>query len=117
MLLDPGQVCDDPALLHHLFVTYDMRWEVKLSAVQKITETFSGIISAALAEKPETPEEDVVANVSALYQAQSSSEGVQQNLSMSLRQCQECHIVNEGTHEFAARKLFACSACVKLDGA
>ena len=71
-------MCDDPALLHHLFVTYDMRWEVKLSAVQKITETFSGITSAALADKPEMPEEDVVANVSALYQAQSSSEGAPQ---------------------------------------
>lgn len=69
------QLCDDPALLHHLFVSYDMKWEVKLSAVQKIAETFADIIQAALAVTPETPEEDVIAAVAALFAAEAAGEG------------------------------------------
>lgn len=69
------QLCDDAALLHHLFVSYDMKWEVKLSAVQKIAETFADIIQAALAVTPESPEEDVIAAVAALFAAEAAGEG------------------------------------------
>lgn len=56
---------------------YDLRWEVKLSAVQKIAETFADIVQAALAVPPENPDEDVVANISALYTAEAAGEGGQ----------------------------------------
>jgi Guanine nucleotide exchange factor in Golgi transport N-terminal len=69
------QLCDDAALLHHLFVSYDMKWEVKLSAVQKVTETFADIIQAALAVTPESPEEDIIAAVAALFAAEAAGEG------------------------------------------
>lgn len=69
------QLCDNAALLHHLFVSYDLKWEVKLSAVQKLAETFADIIQAALAVTPESPEEDVIAAVAALFAAQAAGEG------------------------------------------
>ncbi len=56
---------------------YDLRWEVKLSAVQKMAETFADIVQAALAAPPENPDEDVVANISALYTAEAAGEGGQ----------------------------------------
>ena len=52
-----------------------MRWEVKLSAEQKMAETFADIIQMALAATPESPEEDVIAAVTALFQAESAGEG------------------------------------------
>lgn len=69
------QLCEDAALLHHLFVSYDMKWEVKLSAVQKVTESFADIIQAALAVTPESPDEDVIAAVAALFAAEAAGKG------------------------------------------
>ena len=85
------QLCEDAALLHHLFVLYDMKWEVKLSAVQKVTETFADIIQAALAVTPESPEEDVIAAVAALFAAEAAGEGKSASALVDQSLCRPAH--------------------------
>lgn len=72
-----AQVCGDSDLIHHLFVTYDMRWEVKLSAVQRVMETMADIMQPALAPPAEAGdgEVDVIAAVAALHEAHAAGTG------------------------------------------
>lgn len=52
---------------------YDMRWEVKLAAVQKIVQTCSDIVTAAISsassEGQQEADPDEFANIAALHQA------------------------------------------------
>ncbi len=82
-----AQVCGDSDLIHHLFVTYDMRWEVKLSAVQRVMETMADIMQPALAPPAEggDGEVDVIATVAALHEAHAAGTGGTSATSSALR--------------------------------
>ena len=52
------QLCEDPRLLYFLFLTYDLRWEVHLNAVQALVKCLASIVESYVRAPPDGVEED-----------------------------------------------------------
>ena len=71
------QLCEDPQLLNFLFVTYDMRWEVHLNAVQALVKCLASIVESYIRGVPDAVDEDLhLAGLASAFQhSRSNSHG------------------------------------------
>ena len=64
------QLCEDPQLLYFLFVTYDLRWEVHLNAVQALVKCLASIVESYVRAPPDGVEEEAyLAVLASAYQS------------------------------------------------
>ena len=72
------QLCEDSQLLYFLFVTYDVRWEVHLNAVQALIKCLASIVESYGRGGPDLMDDDshLAALAHAFQSIQSKAHGV-----------------------------------------